>query len=285
MFEALVLGRDAQRRGVVICAVVHAGDALPACVDHARDQRCAVGAENRLRGFHLDFEAQRAWFERARLLQRLEREDERVDLLDRRHLRQRDDEAVGEAARLRQRAHEQLQRAHAAAARRCLETLDPDPVKRRGAARSYRGCEVVRGSDRRGVLVLVGPNAVAVLDTRRLARWEYSTRDAVDEEITLVKCLFENLPLEGRFVAIDHRVHARGRRPRAAHRDCSQAQCRLSANGYVGSGILPGASLGAAGLKSLPVREQTFSPQPGDLLGIPALRQQPDELLFFSAVQ
>lgn len=72
IFDGPVAGRRAERARVVVCAV-HPGGALASCMDHAR--------EGPVR------------FERARLFDRGERVNECVDLLDRRHLGQCDDEA------------------------------------------------------------------------------------------------------------------------------------------------------------------------------------------------
>ena len=63
-----------------------------------------------------------------------------------------------------QRAHEQLQRAYTATARRRLEALHPDSVERRRVAGRDRRRERPGGRDRCRVLVLVVPDAVAVLE-------------------------------------------------------------------------------------------------------------------------
>ena len=133
-------------------------------VDHARNERRTVGAQDRLRCFDLDLELECAGLERACLLHPPEREHERLDLLDRGHFGQRHYKAVGQAAGLDQRAHEQLQCTYPSAARRCLEALHPDSVEWRGVSGRDRRREALGGRDRYGVLVIVGPDAVAVLE-------------------------------------------------------------------------------------------------------------------------
>jgi hypothetical protein len=123
-----------------------------------------VGGQDRLRCFDLDLEVECAGLERTCLLHPPEREHERLDLVDRGHLGQRHHKAVGQAAGLDQRAHEQLQCTYPAAARRCLETLHPDSVEWRGVSGRDRRREGLGGRDRYGVLVIVGPDAVAVLE-------------------------------------------------------------------------------------------------------------------------
>ena len=66
--------------------------------------------------------------------------------------------------RLGQRAHEQLQGARPAAARRRLEALEPNSVKWRGFSGRDRRGEGLGGSDRCGIFVFVGPDAIAVLE-------------------------------------------------------------------------------------------------------------------------
>jgi hypothetical protein len=63
MLEALELGRDAQRRGVVVGAVVDPGDPFAAGVDHACDESSTVGGQDGLGSLHLDLEMQRAGLE------------------------------------------------------------------------------------------------------------------------------------------------------------------------------------------------------------------------------
>ena len=104
----------------------------------------------------------------------------------------------------------------------------------------------------------------------------------VDEEVPLVECLFEELAFEGRFIGVDHRVHARRRLKCAAYRGLIADPVALAGEGV---GWQRDSLSRAVGLKSVPVRKQTFGPQGGNLVRIPALRQQPNKLLFLPSIQ
>ncbi len=126
------MGRgDPAERGVVVGAVVQARAAAVRGVDHPGDEGGAVGAEDRLRGLDLDLELQRTGHQPEAGLQPLRREHHRLDLVDRRHLGQRDDEALRQRAAVGERLQEQCQRPQAAAAGRALEALEADAVKGR----------------------------------------------------------------------------------------------------------------------------------------------------------
>ena len=113
VLHRLVGRRDPAERGVVVGAVVEPDDAGGRGVQHPRDQGRAVGSEDRLRRLHLDLEAQRAGREPVRRLESAHRPGHRVDLADRGHLRQRDDEAVEVASGREQVVDEPDERARA----------------------------------------------------------------------------------------------------------------------------------------------------------------------------
>src|SRR6478672_912915 len=87
----------------------------------------------------------------------------------------------------------------------------------------------------------------------------------VDEEVSRVKCLFEKLALEGRFIGIDKRMQACGGLQRMADRGPRQHPVPL-----VGERICwQRNSFSGVQRNSLPVREQALDPKPGNFVRIP----------------
>src|SRR5262245_8811903 len=104
----------------------------------------------------------------------------------------------------------------------------------------------------------------------------------IDEKVSLVKCLFEELSLEGRFIGIDQRAYDRLRAPYAANRRFITGPVPLVGEGV---GRQRDSLSRAVRLKSMPVRKQTFGPQPGNLVRVLTLRHQPNEFLPLPPVQ
>ena len=164
VLEALVGGGDAAGRGVVVGAVVQAGAAAVGGVDHPGDQGGAVGAEDRLRRLDLELEPQRPGAQPEALLEAFGGQHHRLHLVDRGDLRQRDHEAVGQRAAAGELLEEQRQRPQPARAGGLLEALEPDAQPRRRLAGLDRPAQRRgRGPDV-GVLPVVAPGAVAVLE-------------------------------------------------------------------------------------------------------------------------
>ena len=94
----LLTAGDAERGGVVVRAEVQPGAAAGGGVHHRRDAGGAVGEQDRLRGLHLDLEAQPPLVQPVRRLEPAADVDERLDLVDRGDLGQRDHPAGREVA-------------------------------------------------------------------------------------------------------------------------------------------------------------------------------------------
>ena len=131
VLQALVRRRDAAGGAVVVGAVVQAGAPVAGRVHHRRDGRDAVGAEDRLRGLHLDLEPQPAGGEPVQLLQPLAHLDRRPHLVGRGDLGQGDQEAVRQPTGVEHGAEDEIERPQAAPAGRRLQALDSDAGERR----------------------------------------------------------------------------------------------------------------------------------------------------------
>ncbi|SCE24649.1 transcriptional regulator, LacI family, partial [Streptomyces sp. SolWspMP-sol7th] len=160
----LVRGADAECGAVVEGAVVQRGDAALPGVDHAGDGRGAVRAEDGLRGLDLDLEADAARREPPRLLEGAEEACHGGDLGGVRDLGQRQDEAGGQARRgVEERGEEEVEGADAPFAHGGFHALDPDADPggdAGGVGIGARGGDEVRGAQRVGVLLGVGPHPV-----------------------------------------------------------------------------------------------------------------------------
>src|ERR1041384_7035429 len=90
----------------------------------------------------------------------------------------------------------------------------------------------------------------------------------VDEKVPRVKCLFEKLALEGRFIGIDKRMQACGGLQRMVDRRPRQRPVAL-----VGERICWQRNpFSRVKRNSLPVREQALNPKPGNFVRIPSLQ-------------
>ncbi|SIH10235.1 Uncharacterised protein [Mycobacteroides abscessus subsp. abscessus] len=98
MLHRLVGGGHAHRRRVVVRAVVERGDASRSGVEDPGHGHGAVGAEDELRGLDLDFEGQCPVVEAVLLLEVAQRRDHGRDLVGGAHLRQGEDEPLGQGA-------------------------------------------------------------------------------------------------------------------------------------------------------------------------------------------
>ena len=149
--HALVLRGDPAERRVVVGAVVQRRAPPVGGVDHPRDQRRAVRAEDRLRRLHLDLEAQPADAERppraARRRSTIASTWSTLVTFGRRDDSRRAPPAVGAA-----RWWNATQRPQARAPGGRLEALDPDAAERRARCPPLAGRE--RGGGRGGIGVL-----------------------------------------------------------------------------------------------------------------------------------
>ena len=164
VLQALVRRRHAAGGAVVVRPVVEADAPAAGRVHHRRDRRDAVGAEDRLRGLHLDLEPQPARGEPVRLLQPLAHLDRRPHLVGRGDLGQGDQEAVRQRAGVEQGAEDEIERPQAAPAGCRLQALDSDAGERRARRRGEQAGQGSAGGRRGRVLLGVGAGAVAVLE-------------------------------------------------------------------------------------------------------------------------
>jgi hypothetical protein len=118
---------------------VQRADAALAGVDELGNGCAAVVAEDRLRCFDLDLEADAAGRQSVRSFEGARDRDHRLDLLDRRHLGQREGEAIGQAAGVDESADEHVERAQSACTGACFEALEAGADERRRGARVERG--------------------------------------------------------------------------------------------------------------------------------------------------
>ena len=126
----------------------------------------AVGAQDRLGGLDLDLEPQPPPRQPVRLLQQPADQGHRLHLAHVGHLGQGDHEAVGERGLGQQAAEEQVEGPQAAPPGRRLQALDAEPRVGRGPrAGQRRGQGPGRGQGV-GVLPLVRPGPVAVLEVQ-----------------------------------------------------------------------------------------------------------------------
>ena len=126
----------------------------------------AVRAEDQLRRFHLDLEPQAAGGQRVDLLQPGHGVVHRLHLGHGGDLGQGEDQPFRQLAGGGQAGDEQVQGAQPAGTGGRLEALEPDPDERRGAAVRDGGGDGGRGSDGVGVLGVVTPVPVAVLEVQ-----------------------------------------------------------------------------------------------------------------------
>ncbi len=114
------------------------------------------GVHYGLGGLHLDLEPQRAVDQAQPLFEQGQQLDQDLDLFDGRHL------GEGEHGRRTERGDEQVERANPAFQQRGrVERLEPDPHPRR---RGGPATDQFGRADRVGVLGVVGPQTVAVLE-------------------------------------------------------------------------------------------------------------------------
>jgi 2-oxo-4-hydroxy-4-carboxy-5-ureidoimidazoline decarboxylase len=164
VLEALVRGGDAEGRAVVEGAVVESDAPAARHGDHARHRRRPVGPEHRLRGLHLDLEAQPARRQAVRRLEPLADLDHGRDLVDRGDLRESEQEPFGQAAGVHQRVEHHGEGAQAAAAGWRFEALEADAEKGRPAGRLRHRGQLPGDFPAGAVLLLVGADAVPVLE-------------------------------------------------------------------------------------------------------------------------
>ena len=167
MVGRLVLGRDLQGGAVVVGPVVQRRHPVVAGVDGRSDWRSAVGAEDELGCLDLDLEAERTRRESVGGLQGPAHVDHGRHLADRAHLGEGEDESGRQGAQpVQQAREEQVQGAYAAAAGRFLEALEPDADECGCDCVGHRGGDGRRGCVTVGVLRLLPPVPVAVLEVQ-----------------------------------------------------------------------------------------------------------------------
>ena len=166
MVHGLVAAGDAQRGGVVVGPEVQPGAAALGGVHHRRDRRRVPSAQqDRLRGLHLDLEAERTLGQPVRPLQPSADVDHRAHLGHRGDLGQRDDPARP-AARPRSSSAPSTRSSDRSPRRRVAPSSDLNRMPRNGGAVPALTAAAMASTGRDGVpiLLLVRPGAVAVLE-------------------------------------------------------------------------------------------------------------------------
>ncbi len=166
VLHALVGRGDAERRAVVIGAVVQPGEPPVRRVHAAGDHRRAVRAEDDLRGLDLDLEGQPSPGQAVLLLQPPAQVGHRLDLRDRGDLGQGHGEARRQRPVAEQRGQEDVHRPDRPVPGGRLQALAPQPGERRRRPGRHGGGQRGGRADRVGVLSVVAAVAVAVLEVQ-----------------------------------------------------------------------------------------------------------------------
>ncbi len=160
----LVGGGDTEAGAVVEGAVVQSGRAALGGLDHPGDGGGAVGGEDGLAGLDLELEAEAAGRQPMGLLEGLEQPGHGGDLLGIGHLRQRQDQPLGQAPVRHQAGEEDVEGADAPVADRRLQALHADAHVGGGRPVPVRLGDQPGRAGGRLVLLRVRAGAVAVLE-------------------------------------------------------------------------------------------------------------------------